>query len=165
MTIVDDIPDGESAEKSIAVANMTKKTMKVRLAFRSPNTVSLTSTSALAQSTATKNVLQWGTVKVGLEDGLFDKWQNSNDTGKGVSLDTERAKTIKVTGADAKIEDITLEPGEERIVKFIFTPFVESANDKNQYTFDVIQYQFDGKTFKEIGGVRFVVKPPVTKLK
>ncbi|MCP5048072.1 MAG: hypothetical protein GY940_12940, partial [bacterium] len=138
MTIVDDIPDGGgSSKKEIAVANNTKQTMVVRLEFRSPNAASLTTTSS--KTTETKSVLQWGTVKVGMEDGLYDKWRTKS-AGTGVTVDTTRAKTIKITGSEAKIEDFKLAPGEERIIKVIFTPFTESANDKNRYHFDVVQY-------------------------
>jgi len=163
-TIVDEIPNGGNAEIGIFVGNPTKEPTKVRIVFRSPEVAAISAAPTRVQSTAA-NVLQWGTVKVDLGNTLFSKWSSVKDAGTGVTVDTDRAVTIKVTEANAKIEEITLGPGEKHLIKVIFTPFEKSVDDKNQYHFDVIQYNFDGKAFKETGGVRFVVKPPNTDVK
>lgn len=163
ITIVDDIPAGESAEVMIFVANPTKEAVQIILEFRSPTLeVSEIASAATARevTTADNDVLDWGTVKVDLGDTLFTKWNNSNKTGTGVTVDTARAQTINVIEKDAKVENITLAAGEEHPIKVIFTPFEKSVDDKNQYSFDVIQFNFDGKKFNEVGGVRFIVKPP-----
>ncbi|MGD2086721.1 MAG: hypothetical protein PVH61_11090 [Candidatus Aminicenantes bacterium] len=160
-TIVDNIPDGESGEQSIFVANPTKETVEIRLVFRSPAQAESAAKTALAQTTADKNVLQWGTVKVDLGNTLYNKWQSSNRIGTGVTVAADRARTIKVTGKDAHIEAITLRPGEKHLIKVIFSPFAKSVYDRNDYAFDVIQFHFNGKKFVQTGGVRFVVKPPV----
>jgi len=155
-TIVDNIPNGQSAAMGIFVGNPTQEATKVKLVFRSPD---LANTSAKTSTTG-KNVLQWGTVKVDLGNTLYSKWQNSKGLTKGVAADSTMARTIKVSDANAKIEGITFDPGEKHLIKVIFKPFKKSTADMNQYYFDVIQYNFDGKEFKQTGGVRFVVKPP-----
>ena len=167
-TIVDNIPNGGSGEASIFVANPTKENAEIKLEFLSPSLAETAKTSArktLAKTTAEKTVLQWGTVNVDLGSTLYNKWQNSKDTGTGVSVNNLRASTVTVTNKSAVIREMTLGAKEKHLIKVIFTPFEKSADDKNQYVFDVIQYHFDGKEFKKTGGVRFIVKPPVNSLK
>ncbi len=154
VTIVDYDPNVPIPPVIISVSNMSRQATTMRLDF-----VAVPNGNVDAQ----KDVLQWGKVDVELGDKLFTEWTAAKSAGTGITVSKDRATEINIEAAKANIENIKLEPGEEHLIKFNFTPTAESLTDKNEYILDVIQSTFDGKTYKEVGGVRFLIRPRTIK--
>ena len=79
-------------------------------------------------------------------------------------MDKDADNTLTVVSEKASVEGIKMKPGEEQLIKVTFTPFESSAKDKKNYNFDVIQFNWNGKKWVEIGGVRFEIRPPLTTI-
>jgi hypothetical protein len=161
VTIVDNLPNGGGGSTIIAVANPEEKEVEIRLAFEA---VPLRTAKEITETT--RDVLDWGTVRVDLGKTLFSKWVTTNNKGTGITVDKNYTTAITLADSKAYIESIKLKPGEEHLIKFEFTPSKDSVKDTNQYAMDVIQYNFDGKRYKEVGGVRLLLryKPAVTSI-
>ncbi|MCP5051817.1 MAG: hypothetical protein GY940_31915, partial [bacterium] len=169
ITIVDNVPPGPSGGGGgttiIAVNNLKKRAVTTRIEFvavEQADTALTARRAGVMTTTAStkKNVLDWGKVEVDLGTTLFSRWNTKSRKGTGVTADAERATYIKIDEDKAHIEDIELKAGEEFLIRFNFLPFEDSADDKTEYVFDVIQYDFNGKEYEEIGGVRLVLRPP-----
>jgi hypothetical protein len=160
ITIVDNIPGGGgSGGAVISVGNMTDEAVTIRLEFRAP---ALVNQAVADTKLADRDILDWGTVQVNLGKELFARWQtDAKSIGTGITADKDSADTITVVAEKANIDGINLKPKEVQLIKVIFTPFKESTTDKKNYTFDVVQHNLEGRKWVEIGGVRFIVKPPV----
>jgi hypothetical protein len=160
VTIVDNIPNGGSGSSVISVGNLTEIEAEIRLEFRAPAAAVAT---ALVAKEATADILDWGTVRVDLGEKLFTRWvSNNKKENTGIEVEKNSEFIVKVVSEKAAIEGIKMKPGEEQLIKVIFTPFEDARFDKKSYNFDVVQFNFNGKKWVEIGGVRFVVMPPKT---
>ncbi len=161
ITIVDQEPNGSSSV--ISVANMTRKAARVRLEFRAPAAAAVRAAAnadGLSDTADTKNILEWGTVKVDLGKELYTKWSDADNKGGGVTADRDAANTLSVNDTEAFIEDIDLKAGEKHLIEVFFKPFDENVKDTTPHVLDVIQFDFDGKEWVETGGVRFELRPP-----
>jgi hypothetical protein len=162
ITIVDNFPNGGGSGSSIiSVENPEERETEIRLEF-----VAAPLRTATELTDTARDILDWGTVRVDLGEKLFSKWQATDSKGTGVTVDKNSTTAVTVQDSKAHIESIRLKPGEKHLIKFEFTPFEDSLQDKNQYTMDVIQYNFDGKRYNEVGGVRFIIKrkPTITAI-
>jgi hypothetical protein len=159
ITIVDNDPNGGGGSSIISVGNLTDAQVTIRLEFRAP---AVAPAGQLAAETTETDILDWGTVQVDLGKELFARWQtDGKNAGTGVTVDKDADNTVTIASEQANIEGIKLDPWEEQLIRVTFTPFDSSLTDKKSYNFDVVQFNFDGRKWVEIGGVRFVVKPPI----
>jgi len=150
ITIVTGGGGGGGGGVIIGVGNMTADEVEIGLQFQ-------------ALATEDRDILDWGTVQVDLGAEVFTRWQtDSKGAGNGVIVTKDMANTITVVAEKANIDRIKLKPMEQQLIKVIFTPFADPTADRKNYTFDVVQRNFDGKKWVEIGGVRFIVKPPTS---
>lgn len=157
VTIVDNDPNN-GGSGTIWVGNLTEEVATIRLRFEA---VPLVRTAANLTAEE-RDVLDWGTVKVDLGEKLFAAWEAADKNSTGITQDKDAGTVVNVVASEAQIEDIQLKKGEEFPIQLNFKAFEDSLTDKNEYILDVIQYNFDGKKYNEIGGVRFIVKPPKT---
>ena len=137
----------------ISLSNHTKKDVKTRLEIvavireESPNA---------------GNVLQWGQLDVDLGAELFNRWDAAGRKGRGTRMDCKKKDKVIIETALAQFDNLELKAGETFLVKFNFTPFKKNQNDKTEYLVDVIQYNYNGKEYVEVGGVRFVLRAQKT---
>jgi len=102
-------------------------------------------------------IFKFGTVKVKLDDKLFEKWKTGGMKGDNIKVLDDQ--TIRILGTGAFIENITFEPCELDNMNVTLEPFnLEPPTENNIFELNLIQFNHDGKNYAEFGGEVFIFK-------
>ena len=150
---------------AVIVRNVETIPVKIKLGFKVP-------VEELGNS-----IFDKGTIKVNLGTDLFDKWNAGGRVGNGVALAYELRSPreldpiiggidistpvlvpiLTITNPNAYIGNITLAGREEHTISMEFYQDIAlPAEGKNQFNYDVVQYNTNG-TEEITGGERYII--------
>jgi hypothetical protein len=122
------------------IRNVSKRPVKTKITFKIPKNTQ-------------NSILKIAEVSMVLEKSMAKNWKKNGSIGSGFRLKNDT--TLILLKPETWIENIQLEPNEIRYVKVIFKLNQNIKIPRGKFNFDIIQADNVGKTYKEMGGVRF----------